>query len=249
LIFARSILLDDSIWFDGITHRCGSTVCSSEIGMTALRRPASPKVYHITHVDNLSGIVRDGCLWADSLILQREGPFKSIGMPEIKQRRMRIEVKCCAGTVVGDYVPFYFCPRSIMLYVIHRSNHPGLAYRGGQKPIVHLEADLLKVIDWANKEEVRWAVSLSNAGASYVQFRNDLAVLDELDWDAIAASDFRNPDIKERKQAEFLVYGMFPFDLVERIGVFDSQIQTKAQEILSCVRYPPPVEIKGEWYY
>ena len=29
-----------------------------------------------------------------------------------------------------------------MLYVIHCANHPELAYRGGQQPIIHLEADL-----------------------------------------------------------------------------------------------------------
>jgi len=43
---------------------------------------------------------------------------------------------------VGDYVPFYFCPRSIMLFIIHQANHPELDYRGGQVPIVHLQADL-----------------------------------------------------------------------------------------------------------
>ena len=46
-----------------------------------------------------------------------------------------------------------------------------------------------------------------------------MSYLHELDWDAIASTDFRDPNVKERKQAEFLVYGFFPFDLVERIGV------------------------------
>jgi len=49
-------------------------------------------------------------------------------------------------TTVGQYVPFYFCPRSVMLYVLHRGNHPSLEYRGGQTPLVHLEADLLSVV-------------------------------------------------------------------------------------------------------
>jgi hypothetical protein len=60
-------------------------------------------------------------------------------MSAIKRRRVEeLEVSCHPGTKVGDYVPFYFCPRSVMLYVIHRANHPDLSYRGGQEPIVHL---------------------------------------------------------------------------------------------------------------
>ncbi len=53
----------------------------------------------------------------------------------------------------------------------------------------------------------------------------------ELDWNAIAATDFRDPDIKERKQAEFLVYDFFPFEFVERIGVFNRAIRKQIQAI------------------
>ena len=58
---------------------------------------------------------------------------------------------------VGNCVPFYFCPRSVMLYVLHMGNLPDLGYRGGQEPIVHLEADLLGTVDWANCNQRRWA--------------------------------------------------------------------------------------------
>ena len=80
---------------------------------------------------------------------EQGGPVVSIGMGSIKQRRLSLPVTCHPGDYVGDYVPFYFGPRSIMLYVIRCANHPELAYRGGQEPIVHLEADLPAVVQWA----------------------------------------------------------------------------------------------------
>ena len=95
-----------------------------------------------------------------------------IGMDNIKRRRLNLPVSCHNGTHVGDYVPFYFCPRSIMLYVIYRANAPELQYRGGQDPIIHLEADLRTVIQWAETARHPWAFSLSNAGATYAQFRS-----------------------------------------------------------------------------
>lgn len=183
-------------------------------------------------------------------MLARGGPAQAIGMSSIKLRRIEeLGVLCHAGTMVGDYVPFYFCPRSVMLYVIYRGNHPELSYHGGQNPIVHLEADLHEVVGWADANGVRWAFSLSNAGARYTEFRSQLGELDELDWNAIAANDFRDPDVKERKQSEFLVHGHFPFDLVNRIGVRLTAMQTHAMAALANVHHKPQVEVRPDWYF
>ncbi|WP_296756462.1 DUF4433 domain-containing protein [Roseiflexus sp.] len=187
---------------------------------------------------------------SDARILQKGGPTQMIGLSNIKRRRIEeLEVRCHPGTKVGEYVPFYFCPCSIMLYVIHRADHPELTYRGGQDPIVHLEADLHQVVDWADNNGVRWAFSLSNAGARYTQFRSDLCYLHELDWDAIASTDFRDSYVKERKQAEFLVHRSFPFDLVERIGVHRADVWNKVRSVLAGSGYTPRVEMRDDWYF
>ena len=189
--------------------------------------PAHPRVYHITHVDNLASIVADEGLTSDAAMIARGGPATVIGMSTIKQRRLRLPVDCHPGDFVGDYVPFYFCPRSIMLFVIHRANHVELAYRGGQEPIIHLESDLHEVVEWADDNDRRWAFSLSNAGAVYAPFRRRLDELSEIDWNAVSATDFRSPAVKEGKQAEFLVHGDLPWTLVSRIGVRSSAVRAR----------------------
>ncbi|HEX3534609.1 MAG TPA: DUF4433 domain-containing protein [Gemmatimonadaceae bacterium] len=211
--------------------------------------PRQPKIYHITHVENLSAIGADGLI-SDAQIALLGGPAQTIGMSEIKRRRIEeVAVRCYPGTNVGDYVPFYFCPRSIMLYVIHCANHPELAYRGGQGPIVHLEADLHQVVQWAEAQGQRWAFSLSNAGAYYTEFRSQLEELDQLVWTDIHATDFRPAAVKEHKQAEFLVHRHFPFSLVERIGVRTGAIQSRAVAALADAGHQPPIEVRPEWYF
>ena len=37
-----------------------------------------------------------------------------------------------------------------MLYVIHRADSEELAYKSGQEPIIHLQADLNASVQWAN---------------------------------------------------------------------------------------------------
>ena len=212
--------------------------------------PRRPKVYHITHVDNLPAIVAESHLVSDREMIHRGGPEQTIGMSSIKRRRVDVlHVDCHPRTRVGDYVPFYFCPRSVMLYVIHMANHPELAYRGGQGPIVHLEADLHRVIAWADDENRPWAFSLSNAGSYYAEFRSRVNDLDELDWEAIRNRDFRDPEVKEAKQAEFLVHGTFPFWLFDRLGVRSRGMVGRAEAALQGLDPSPAVELRAQWYY
>ncbi len=212
--------------------------------------PLHPSLYHITHVDNLPAILAQGGLLSDRQLLRHGGPAQSIGMSAIKRRRIdELYVPCHPGTTVGDYVPFYFCPRSVMLYVIHMANHPDLIYRGGQSAIVHLEADLRTVVRWANEGGRRWAFSLSNAGARYTEFRSALEDLEQIDWNAIAAGDFRAPEIKERKQAEFLLHDTFPLGLVARIGVSTQRLREQVLAVLKPLPGPPMVEVRPDWYF
>lgn len=211
--------------------------------------PAQPKLYHITHVDNLPAILAAGGLQSDAVMIAQGGPAASIGMSTIKQRRLNLPVKCHPGDHVGDYVPFYFCPRSIMLYLIYCANHPELAYRGGQGAILHFEADLHEVVQWGEQQGRRWAYTLSNAGAYYTEFRDDLGQLDAVDWAAVASSDFRDAQVKEGKQAEFLLHEFFPWHLVRRIGVIDATVYGQVVRAVQGTTHRPAVEVRREWYF
>jgi hypothetical protein len=136
-----------------------------------------------------------------------------------------------------------------MLYVIHCENDPDLAYRGGQGPIIHLEADLHQTINWADEHRRLWAFSLSNAGAHDAQFRSSSDQLDEVKWSAVAASDFREAGVKNGKQAEFLLHYSFPWKLVERVGVRSPPIAEQVASVMHAVCHKPRVEILSNWYY
>jgi len=210
--------------------------------------PAQPKIYHIVHVDRLPSIIKDGFLWCDAEIRRRSPPGTSIGMEKIKQRRLNeLTLTSHPGLYVGDCVPFYFCPRSVMLYLIHKADHPELKYHGGQDPIVHLEFDLHAAVAWAEANNRRWAFTLSNAGSRFFEDRSDLSRLHEIDWDAVQARDWKS--CKDGKQAEFLVETSFPWELVERIGVYNNTTYHQAAPTLIAHAHKPVLEIKPDWYY
>jgi hypothetical protein len=150
---------------------------------------------------------------------------------------------------VGEYVPFYFCPRSVMLYILYRGNHPDIDYRGGQEPIVHLQADLAATVAWAESSHVRWAFSNGNAGAFVTRFYSGLSELNRVDWSAVQAADWRDPAVKERKQAEFLVYESFPWHLVEKIGVLNTRTASQVNKAINDANHQPVVKVEQGWYY
>jgi hypothetical protein len=215
--------------------------------------PAQPKIYHIVHVDRLPSVIADGWLWCDAEIVRLSPPGTNIGMTGIKQRRLQLTLTSHPNLHVGDCVPFYFCPRSIMLYLIYQGNHPDLTYTDGQGPIVHLEADLQRSVTWAQQNQKRWAFTLSNAGAFYFEDRCNLAELIEINWNAVQTNQWGgpgvSPSIKEGKQAEFLLEYCFPWSLVDRIGVNSTTIYRKVVEALSVSGHRPQIEIKRDWYY
>jgi hypothetical protein len=210
--------------------------------------PSQPKIYHIVHIDRLASIIADGCLWCDAEIHRRNPPGTAIGMENIKERRLRKTLASYPQLHVGDCVPFYFCPRSIMLYLFAQNNHYELTYHGGQEAIIHLEADLHAVVAWAQENNRHWAFTLSNAGSKYFEDRSDLKHLHEINWDAVCATDWREQSMKEGKQAEFLFEHSFPWHLVERVGVCSQKIYNQVTGIISG-GHRPQIEIHREWYY
>lgn len=212
--------------------------------------PTDPKIYHITLASNLPHIIENGCLWSDAKRIELELDTNLIGMSRIKKRRLEdIKVSCVSGTTVGQFVPFYYCPRSIMLYILHRGNHEDITYSGGQQPIVHLQADLKATLKWAEENGVAWALCPSNAGAYYAEFYNKRKNFDKIDWAAVGNRDFRDRGVKEGKQAEFLLYESFPWSLVEHVGVFDKNIGKEVVKVIKACEHRPSIRVENGWYF
>ena len=209
--------------------------------------PAEPKIHHIVHMDRLASIVKDKYLWSDAESRQRTSPGTGIGINSIKQQRSTRHLSSHQGLRVGECVPFYFCPRSVMLYMIWRGNDERLSYRGGQEAIIHLEADLRQAVAWAEQHGLRWVFTLSNAASHYFEDRCDLAQLEEIDWNAIEAQNWKG--CKEKKQAEFLTERQFPWEGFSRIGVLSRQVYEQVKGTLQAAEHKPPVAIKPDWYY
>lgn len=209
--------------------------------------PQKPKIYHIVHVNRLSSIIDKGYLFCDNHVVGQKLPGTSIGMPKLKQKRLKKSLGSYKELLVGDCVPFYFCPRSVMLYVINRAKyHEDMEYEDGQNNILHLQADLFKVVAWARQKNLRWVFTTGNAAAADTDDYRDLNDLNKIKWQAVEARAWKNN--RAAKQSEFLLEKKMPFHLIENIGVINKSIQIKVQRVLKKYKLLT-VSIEKEWYY
>lgn len=166
----------------------------------------------------------------------------------IKSFRQRKVVPCGPGGHICDYVPFYFAPRSPMLY---RISQGGVAsYAGGQSALVYLVTTVEKLVT----EGLRCVFTNGNAAAVITDFFHELERLDhEVDWPLMSARYWNNTDEdgdrRRRRQAEFLVHREVPIGMIDYIAVIDSTTRASLQSLLPDAARHIEVTVRPDWYY
>ena len=133
-------------------------------------------IYHITHLDNLPSIVSQTGICCDRIEISQELATVSIAHEHIKERRRRRLVTVGPQGTLADYAPFYFAPRSPMLYVIHMGNVEG--YTEGQNAIVHLVVYIEDIV----ARGVPFVFTDGHAEMEVSSQFTDLADLHKIDW-------------------------------------------------------------------
>lgn len=211
-------------------------------------RPVPTRLYHFTHVSHLATIVRDGLL-CDAQAHVGDRLRIEVGNREIKTQRRQRPVLCGPGGVVADYVPFYFAPRSPMLYAIKGGNVP--TYQGGQPGLIYL----CSTIERLDELGCPWVATDRNASLAIARSTSRHEELDGLvDWQLMAARYWKNvpedPDRRERRMAELMVHGCVPWDAIQFIGTRDKADLAAVEGALGSLGgHQPQRDVRPGWYF
>jgi hypothetical protein len=192
-------------------------------------------------------ILSDGALLCKSEMNRRGRVFRNIAHQTIQDRRATTAVPCCRGGCLHDYVPFYFAPRSPMLYSISRGNVAG--YAEGQEPVLHLVTHAQHV----GAAALPFAFTNGHATVYPSGFWDDLNRLAEVDWSVMPLiywnDTLSDPDRKRRRQAEFLLYHACPWTIITEIGVINARMKAWVETKLQFAEHSPAVTVRRDWYY
>ena len=203
-----------------------------------------PPIYHFTHGKNLKGIFGYGELRAHTAA----ETVVNVADAGVKKWRQTRRVTCGPRGHVCDYVPFYFAPRSPMLFSISRGNVNGVD--PDQRPLVYLVSSTETVV----AAGLSCVFSDGNAAKVISRFFGDLALLGNcVDWELIGARQWGNTDEDgdrvRRRMAEFLVHGAVRLDLVTEIGVYDDEVYRRVRELLDQAGRDLQVAVHRDWYF
>lgn len=201
------------------------------------------QIFHITHLQNLPSILAAGGLWSDAQRIAQQLNTTNIGHSHIKARRRERPVATASGGMLGDYVPFNFCSRSVMLYVIHRGSVEG--YEGGQEPVLHLVSSVGRAVDSGRP----WAFTDRHAELAYTKYFESLDEESNVDWDVMPKRMWSEEQTKEKRQAEFLIHDFCGFGVFEEIGVMTEEMAEQVRALLQGTAFSPRVSVQRSWYY
>jgi hypothetical protein len=203
-----------------------------------------PRILHFTDIANLRAILRTGALQC-----HRDAPTDvEVGNIDIKASRRRRQVDCGPGGMLCDYVPFYFAPRSPMMYTIMRGNVEGVS------------TDLSRLIYFASSTETVYQAGLScvytdgNAAVLITKFYDDpdvlgthvdLPLMQQTMWNSTP----EDPDRMRRRMAEFLVHEGLPLELVAGISVYSRQVRDSVVSLADEMGKNVEIAIRRGWYF
>lgn len=206
------------------------------------------QVYHFTHFRNLRSILELGELRCDNAVQEAQCLNVEVGSRSIKARRQTLRVPCGPGGVVADYVPFYFAPRSPMLFSIHRGNVS--EYPDGQRPLVYLTTNVEALL----ASSLDTVFTDGNASSALSEFFTDANELRErIDWDLMQARMWNDTaadgDRMRRRMAEMLVFDALPATLIDSVACFNERHAERVTELLDTAGFDVKVQVRRHWYY
>jgi hypothetical protein len=201
-------------------------------------------LYHFTHVDNLEAILAQGGL----VCLNRAPTFAiNAASNNIQERRKKKQVICEPRGTLHDYVPFYFAPRSPMMFKLSKGGVS--TFQGNIHDLVYIVSSIEKI------KELGYPFTFMDGHAlmALSNFYNDTMYLDKLDWKLIRNTMWNNTDEdndrERRRQAEFLVKGKVGLDAFNELGVYSQELAKRVFAIMKGHNVQCAIRVKRNWYY
>lgn len=154
---------------------------------------------------------------------------------------------------MGDYVPFYFAPRSPTLFRIACDCRDAIQdrYQGGDRPLVYLASRVGAIVD----SGMPWVATDGNARAAITRFTSDLGEVGSMvDWPLMRAKMWNSspseaPDRERRRAAELLIHRTVTLTVVHEVAAYSESHARRARTTLGDHPLAQRVTVRTNWYY
>lgn len=191
------------------------------------------EIHHITHIDNLENIIKNGLLPRNIL---RPDEYINTANPDIISKRSEL----------NSYVPFHLN----LLQIRHGIYYNKDVYkRSGKENIIILSIEYKKYEEDLHKLFVCHPISAWGFEVKELEiYRSKLnSYYKSLPYNDFGP-DYKNKEVQNFFMSEVLIKNMVPFNVIDRIFVYDEESKLKVEEILKNCRIEKTVKVNPEFY-
>lgn len=208
--------------------------------------PERGLLFRITHIANLPWLLANGLHCANGEVADPN--FVAIGNPDLIGKRTHRRVPIPPRGTLADYVPFYFTPKSPMLFNI-RTGYNGITRRPNGDIVI-----LVSSCRAMSDNGVALLFTDRHAYTATAEWSADSADLGGMiDWDILRRHDFARddeyPDKMERYQAEALAHRHVPPAALLGIACSSTAVKPAIEAQLRKARSELEVFVRPGWYF
>ncbi|GMQ79493.1 MAG: DUF4433 domain-containing protein [Anaerolineae bacterium] len=213
--------------------------------MSTKLNPNKALIFRIVHRDNVYWILEHGMHCRNFAV---QAPhYRTIGNPDLIDKRQHRVVPIPPGGTLSDYVPFYFTPYSPMILNI-KTGYGGVA-RVPNDEIVIFVSSLHKLTELGQP----YVFTDRHAYLLNAKFYSKLNELENIDWKILQSRDFkRDPDDPgkiERYQAEALINNHVTADAFLGVVCYTDEIKDQLDQWLDQRGQELKVAKQPGWYF
>jgi hypothetical protein len=202
------------------------------------------RIFRIIHRDCLPWILDNGLHCRNSET--RDQNFKTIGNPDLIDKRASRIVPVPPGGVLSDYVPFYFTPHSIMMFNIHTGRSvPKIP----NQEILILVSSLRRLA----AHDIGFVFTDRHAYTRTAQYFVRMEDLDQVDWPLLQSRNFKidpdDPGKQERYQAEALAWRCVPLDALQGLACSSPAVEAEIKNQIDERGLALKTGVQPNWYF
>ncbi|MCX7521767.1 DarT ssDNA thymidine ADP-ribosyltransferase family protein [Microbacterium sp. STN6] len=198
------------------------------------------RVYHLTHIANLRGILAEGRILADANGEFQTRPEIDIAAPDTRQLRRETLV---GERSVADFVPFFLSPDAELWQTMREGRDDPRLSAQGRRADPHDFVMFVSTIGALARHSASAVLASGDATAALTRFDSEREGTERM-LRRLSVDD----DPSSLQAAELLVPEAVSLDVIALVGVAGERARREVREMLATSPWKPKVAVYPPWF-
>ena len=195
------------------------------------------RIYHLTHLSNLPGIIAQGAIVAGTV------PAVELSPAQVRAERAEVTVPAAGDRALPAFVPFFLSPEAELWQSLRAGrDHPRLSSSATTADVFDF-VFLVSTVRHIVTAESPFVLADGNVEADLTRFASTREDAERMLYRLRAEADDT-----ALHSAEFLVADRLPLESVTLLGVANDKVRQSVRDILAGSAFTPKISVYPPWF-